>query len=564
MLTHFCPWDSSSALVHTGETYKEPFERMQPSKFNRKVMANWEAMFECEDSREIERQKRKDRLHKESRSMTALTFDGPTLDIADMPSGSVSAKDLSLSRAMQVLADANFLNRDSHKFILNVCDVPKMTSEPMIHSSAKKWKNSLKRAVEEVHTRRNNLSGRPEVLMPVDSLDGGDANDTYAPDSSGFAFPIVNTVSTFESEKPLLLVLSDKADKKKVIDEITTKFTLNKQQTIVFGIIARTYIEFNMARNNSPDPEKYTSSHPLRLLLTGPGGTGKTHVASAQQYLMEQLGCGHRIRIIAPTASAAKTARGSTIHGGLFIRVKRSKRDKGGEEGTFFTVEVTNNQKLRDQWKDVDLVLIDEVSLIGLDLLAQIDHALRKAKEHDDLYFGGCGVILCGDLYQHPPVGGHAVYSRSENAKATTDYELLCRLGRLAWDSITDVIELVEQNRMKGDIKYAEAVNRFRLEKCNTDNVLLFNSRVVRGPLHPSGIDMGLPENVTASSIVHTNFIRQAINVSKARLHCAALGKDMVMCAARDVVDGSALIDSKKHESLLQLDVSSQGSSALL
>ena len=68
-------------------------------------------------------------------------------------------------------------------------------------------------------------------------------------------------------------------------------------------------------------------------------------------------------------------------------------------------------------------------------------------------------MIFCGDLFQHPPVMGAALYSRVSEGSKTSDNELYKRLGHLAWMSFTDVVELTEQNRMKDDPDYAAAVN---------------------------------------------------------------------------------------------------------
>ncbi|KDQ05683.1 hypothetical protein BOTBODRAFT_89418, partial [Botryobasidium botryosum FD-172 SS1] len=52
----------------------------------------------------------------------------------------------------------------------------------------------------------------------------------------------------------------------------------------------------------------------LRMFMTGPGGTGKTHVVKALQALMSLYGCSHCIRFLAPTGTAAALIDGTTIH----------------------------------------------------------------------------------------------------------------------------------------------------------------------------------------------------------------------------------------------------------
>ncbi|KAF9077798.1 hypothetical protein BDP27DRAFT_1146940, partial [Rhodocollybia butyracea] len=57
----------------------------------------------------------------------------------------------------------------------------------------------------------------------------------------------------------------------------------------------------------------------LRMLLTGPGGTGKTHVVKAVKKVMEHYGIDHYLRFVAPTGTAAALIEGTTIHKGLGI-----------------------------------------------------------------------------------------------------------------------------------------------------------------------------------------------------------------------------------------------------
>ncbi|KAF7770959.1 hypothetical protein Agabi119p4_6933 [Agaricus bisporus var. burnettii] len=192
------------------------------------------------------------------------------------------------------------------------------------------------------------------------------------------------------------------------------------------------------------------------MLMTGPGGTGKTHVVKALRQVMNHYGCGHRIHFLAPTGSAAGNIDGMTIHKGLGLKIaKKDGRGKGSQEiggsSEDFTVLVSiqNKALLRDEWKDVDVVLIDEISLTSAQLLCEIDQALRFAKERRDEWFGGITVVFAGDFYQYPPVGGTPLYTPIQrNGKFTSD-ELLRRLGRLAWKSINAVVELTEQQRMK-------------------------------------------------------------------------------------------------------------------
>lgn len=160
------------------------------------------------------------------------------------------------------------------------------------------------------------------------------------------------------------------------------------------------------------------SENPLRMLMTGHGGTDKTYVVKALQKVMMMYGCEHRIRFLAPTGSAASLVNGMTVHKGLGIKINKSDgRGKGnrpiGESSEDYTVLVTvkNKTQLCDEWWNVDILLLDEISLLSTQLLCEIDHALHYAKECPDAWFGNVTVIFAGDFYQYLPVSGTTLYT---------------------------------------------------------------------------------------------------------------------------------------------------------
>ena len=75
--------------------------------------------------------------------------------------------------------------------------------------------------------------------------------------------------------------------------------------------------------------ETDTETEPLHMLMTGPGGTGKTHIVKAVQKVMNYYGYVHKIRFLAPTSSAALLINRMTIHKGLGIKVKSKEKGEG-------------------------------------------------------------------------------------------------------------------------------------------------------------------------------------------------------------------------------------------
>jgi len=72
------------------------------------------------------------------------------------------------------------------------------------------------------------------------------------------------------------------------------------------------------------------------------------------------------------------------------------------------------------------------VSLVSLQLLAKIDHALQFAKKKPHLWFGGVTIIFSGDFFQFPPMSGSALYMPILSYAGQNDAEIQKRLGCLA------------------------------------------------------------------------------------------------------------------------------------
>jgi hypothetical protein len=245
-----------------------------------------------------------------------------------------------------------------------------------------------------------------------------------------------------------------------------------------------------------------------------------------------------------------------TVHKGLGIKIKSNTKRKG-DRGTgdySALISVQNREQLRDEWRNVEYLLVDEVSLVGLQLLAKIDHALRFAKERPDKWFGGIVVIFSGDFYQFPPVGGSPLYTPISMYAGQTDEEIQKRLGRLAWKSINTTINLTEQQRMKDDPEFGAAVSRLRERICTEEDVELFNTRVIKSATNLRGIDMGECQHSEATAIVATNALREVLNAHKAVTACPESSK-VIVCAALDKTTARNLTHDERDR-LLKLNVS--------
>jgi hypothetical protein len=202
-----------------------------------------------------------------------------------------------------------------------------------------------------------------------------------------------------------------------MLERIGLEAGLNERQWIAYRIAGHTFL-------NQLASSFHTKPQPLRMMMTGPGGTGKTYVVRTLARLMSAFNCGHLIRFLAPTGSAVALIDGMTVHTGFGINFKSTKNTHHKGNSMTVRINIRNREGLRCEWKHVQFVLIDEVSMVSQQLLAEIDHALRYAKENKDEYFGGVNMIFAGDFCQFPPVGGSPLYSPIYSHTRQTNKEI--------------------------------------------------------------------------------------------------------------------------------------------
>ena len=133
------------------------------------------------------------------------------------------------------------------------------------------------------------------------------------------------------------------------------------------------------------------------IFLTGKAGTGKT---SFLRRLKEE--CPKQLAVVAPTGVAAINAEGVTIHSlfqlppQLFIPTDEARRQLFAE----MQMRANKQRVLRN----LELLVIDEVSMVRADLLDTIDAVLRHFKHRPTIPFGGVQLLVIGDLFQLSPV----------------------------------------------------------------------------------------------------------------------------------------------------------------
>ncbi|MFY0593734.1 helix-turn-helix domain-containing protein [Roseivirga sp.] len=151
----------------------------------------------------------------------------------------------------------------------------------------------------------------------------------------------------------------------------------------------------------------YINTTDRHIFLTGKAGTGKT---TFLKYIVAHT---HKKTVVAaPTGIAAINAEGVTLHSllqlpfGAFIPQHIQPPNVNSQFTTLATLfsNVRFNASKRNLINEIELLIIDEVSMLRADLLDCIDHTLRFLRRRRNEPFGGVQILFIGDLLQLPPV----------------------------------------------------------------------------------------------------------------------------------------------------------------
>ena len=222
--------------------------------------------------------------------------------------------------------------------------------------------------------------------------------------------------------------------------------------------------------------EKYVSTTGVSVFLTGKAGTGKTtflrHIVST---------VGKRNVVLAPTGVAAVNAGGVTIHSFFQLPLCPYLPD---------VKELVTEYQMPDKYKSLrkekikiirtlDLLIIDEISMVRADLLDAVDMTLRRYRRSSKP-FGGVQLLLIGDVHQLPPVVRDEDKRYMDQVYPSSFFFHSKALQRLGYVTI----ELTHIYRQQ-DVEFVELLNKIRDNKMDESTLRLLNSRW-RGGFNPA------------------------------------------------------------------------------
>lgn len=194
------------------------------------------------------------------------------------------------------------------------------------------------------------------------------------------------------------------------------------------------------------------------LFVTGRAGTGKSTLLRAIRDMLPK-----EMVILAPTGLAAVNIGGQTIHSffGLPPRLIRPEDIKRSRNGRVM--------------RRLEFIIIDEVSMVRSDLMWAIDQSLRLNRGRAREPFGGCRLILFGDLHQLPPVVQEAEVA--EHLEFTYGGPFFFSVSSLNEGSGTALIELNQVFR-QSDEDLISVLNRIRDGDVDEADLECLNQRV--------------------------------------------------------------------------------------
>lgn len=243
--------------------------------------------------------------------------------------------------------------------------------------------------------------------------------------------------------------------------------------------------------------------HPL-IYLTGKAGTGKTTFLKYLRQTTEK-----NTIILAFTGVAAINAGGQTINSffkvpfGPFVpndkRLRTSPEEGEIDRSTIYNHFQYNKEKL-EIIRGMELLIIDEISMVRCDLLDVIDRLLRVFRKRENEAFGGVQVILIGDTFQLPPIDKewHILQPFYESTFFFSSKVILSNKP-----VYIELKKIYRQNEQE----FIDLLNRVRINKVNQNELNLLNSK-----FNPT---FSTTENANYITLATHNKIVESTNLSK-------------------------------------------------
>ncbi|THG93633.1 hypothetical protein EW026_g7654 [Hermanssonia centrifuga] len=297
--------------------------------------------------------------------------------------------------------------------------------------------------------------------------------------------------------------------------------TLKDEQFRAFDIM-RWHLNETLSGNDPP---------PLRMIIYGEGGTGKSKVIQTITEEFIRRGAKHTLVKAAYTGVAASLIDGKTTHTIAAITVK----EKDGK-----TMSDDAKGKLQGLWKHKLYLILDEYSMIGKTHLVRMERNISIGKQggdghRPDATWGGINVILCGDLHQFPPVAqGHKEFlfhPSSTGDEGDSD----SHIGRRLYEEFNVVVILKQQMRVT-DAIWRDMLVHLRTGEVRRRHIKMLRKLVLNQGQSSATVDFSEAPWAGASLVTPRHAVRHLWNENAARKICAETARPLFISIAEDKI----------------------------
>lgn len=229
------------------------------------------------------------------------------------------------------------------------------------------------------------------------------------------------------------------------------------------------------------------------LFITGKAGTGKST-------LLRHFTAKNRdknMAVLAPTGVAALNARGQTIHS--FFRFPHH---------PFHPSQIKKVSKAkRKLYENLEMIIIDEISMVRADMMDNIDAFLRKNGPSAGKPFGGVRMVFFGDLFQLPPVIAHEIEEQLMSLLYDSPYFFSAYVLQKTGLKTLNLEKIYRQK----DPVFMDLLNAVRHKELRPGQLEMLNARYIP--------DFRIPEDAFYITLTATN--RRAATINER--HLAAL-----------------------------------------
>lgn len=186
------------------------------------------------------------------------------------------------------------------------------------------------------------------------------------------------------------------------------------------------------------------------VFITGPGGTGKSTIIKHLIDINAQenqsfLGPDKTIGVTAMTGAAAVLINGQTLHSYLGIGLGKDSVDS-------LVRKIMMRPKIKKVWKNTNILIIDEVSMLTAELLTKLNNVAKEIKT-DDRVFGGIQLVFSGDFLQLPCINGNFCFECED------------------WEECSFTVFHLTNILRQHDITFQKCLNNARFGKITADDL---------------------------------------------------------------------------------------------